>query len=809
MRLIWSWLQEFVEFEGTPEDLARALTLNGIEVGSVARVGGEFDSVRVGEILEVRPHPKADKLKLCRVSLGDGERTIVCGAPNVAGGLRVPVVLPGGALPDGRRIEAAPIRGKVSQGMICSAAELGFEDASGGVWVLEPETKVGAALAEAAGLSDYVLEAEVTPNRGDCLSVLGLAREVAACRKVPLHPRKPRVPEQGGPVRGATSVSVECPDLCPRYTARVVQDVTVGPSPIRMQWRLRTAGVRPINNVVDATNYVLLERGQPLHAFDMDKLRQRRIVVRKWAAGDGAFTTLDGVERVPPEGACMICDGAGPVAVGGVMGGLESEVGPGTRAVLLESACFEPKSIRRTARALGLSTEASYRFERGVDPAGVPLALDRAAELIRLAAGGRVARGMVDVYPAPGEKHKVILRTPQIKRVLGKEIPIREVSEILLSLGMEVAATEAHANISIRIPTHRPDLTREVDIIEEVARIYGYERFPSTLPPWGTAPSASSSEWEFLGRVRTLLCGAGFLEAVNLSFASAEDLSHPAGPQGRVEALALRNPLSREGAHLRVSLWPGLVRNAASNMNRGVLDVRLFEVGRVFHPRPPSASEPLPIEEVRVAAVLSENPGRGLWAEGGRKRDFFDIKGVLETLLASLGIAGARSEPGCGHPFHPVRSAAVWLPGPSPGGEKKLGEVGEIHPDVQLALDMPQPVTLFEVSADLLRAAAPRAPVFRPLPRFPATTRDLAVVVGLDVRVESLQRLILEAGAPLIQGAILFDIHTGDPVPEGQKSVAFALVYRSEDRTLSGEEVNEAHQAIVSRLSQAYGARLR
>ncbi|MDP6620454.1 MAG: phenylalanine--tRNA ligase subunit beta, partial [Nitrospinota bacterium] len=376
------------------------------------------------------------------------------------------MIPPGSPLPDGRTIEAVRIRGEDSEGMICSAAELGFGDATDGIWVLDADCEVGAPLSEAAGLSDTVFEVEVTPNRGDCLSVLGIAREVACYQGTPLHPPEPRVLEHGGPVKGFVTVSVDCPDLCPRYTARVVRDVKVGPSPIWMQWRLQTAGVRPINNVVDVTNYVLLERGQPLHAFDLEKIREGEIVVRTHTAEDeSTFTTLDETERTPPEGACMICDGVGPVAVGGVIGGLNSEVGPGTTAILLESALFQPQSIRRTARVMGLATEASFRFERGVNPEGVPQALDRAGELIRRVTGGEVARGMADVSrSALLEEKMVILRTGQLERVLGMDIPIREVSDILLSLGMEVTAAESKENMSILIPAHRLDLSREIDI---------------------------------------------------------------------------------------------------------------------------------------------------------------------------------------------------------------------------------------------------------------------------------------------------------------------------------------------------------
>jgi phenylalanyl-tRNA synthetase beta chain len=810
LRVICSWLKEFVEYEGTPEELARVLTMNGIETVNVERVGGEFEPVLVGEILDVQPHPGADKLNLCRVSTGGGDRRIVCGAPNVAVGQRVPVIPPGARLPDGRTIEAARIRGEDSEGMICSAAELGFADATDGIWVLDTDCEVGAPLSEAVGFSDTVLEVEVTPNRGDCLSVLGIAREVACYQRTPLHPPKPRVLEHGGPVKGFVNVSVDCPDLCPRYTARVVQKIKIGPSPVWMQWRLQTAGIRPINNVVDVTNYVMLERGQPLHAFDLEKIRGGEIVVRAQTAEDeSTFTTLDKTRRTPPEGACMICDGAGPVAIGGVIGGLDSEVGPGTSAVLLESALFQPRSVRRTARVMGLATEASFRFERGVNPVGVPQALDRAAELIRRGTGGEVARGMADVsQSALLEKKMVTLRTGQLKRVLGMDIPIREVSDILLALGMEVTAAESKENMSIRIPDHRLDLSREIDIIEEVARIYGYDRFPTILPLGGNARLGLASEWDFLNRVRTVLCGAGLLEAINLSFVPAlkdngtED-SYDGGP-----SLALLNPLSREGAMLRSCLWPALLRNTAANRNHSVGEIRLFEVGHVFRPGS-SPSDSLPDESLHIAGVLSQASERSVWTESGRKRDFYDIKGVVEHLLSAFGVEHARFKPGCGYPYHPSRSATVWLRQASSNEEEMWGELGEIHPDAQRAFDLPQPAMIFEVSSNPLQRAMADTPRFRSLASFPPTGRDLAVVIPAEVMVDSIQRAILEEGAPLAQEAVVFDVHVGDPVPKGRKSVAFALVYRSAERTLTGEEVNEVHARIVSRLSREFQAQLR
>ena len=826
MRVIWSWLKEFVDYEGSPEELTQGLTMSGVEAGSVERVGVEFEPIRVGEILEISPHPQADKLQVCTVSTGDEMKKIVCGAPNVARGQRVAVVPPDTMLPSRKRIEATEIRGVLSEGMICSAGELGFQDAQDGIWVLDETCEVGAPLSEAAGLSDYVFEVEVTPNRGDCLSILGIAREVASLQRIPLHPSKPRVLEHGTPVQELLEVAVETPALCPRYTARVIQGVEMGVSPLWMQWRLHHSGIRPINNVVDATNYVMHERGQPLHAFDLEKIRGGRIVVREWTGGAGeSFWTLDNEERVPPESACMICDREGPVAIGGVMGGMNSEVDLKSTSIVLESAYFQPESVRRTARALGISTEASYRFERGVNPEGTPLALDRVAELIRRMAGGRTARGFADVCQTDLlEKRNIILRTPQIKRVLGMDLSIREVSEILLCLGLEATPIREQDHIAIQVPLHRPDLTREIDVIEEVARIHGYDRFPATLPSSGEIHFGPPSEWELLCRVGEVLSGAGLVEAVNLSFVSDRELSAQDPPEhdspeekptdlsggdANGGTVRLLNPMSQGAALLRPRLWPGLLKNAAANLNHNVQDVQIYEAGRVFLPRPESPSDPLPIEPLHIAALLNQGSERKTWTHKDQGRDFYDIKGILEHLFDSFGIKDVSFTPGSGRPFHPARSGTVWCKWGELKQEERVGEVGEIHPDILRSLDIAQPVFLFEIKADPLEDAMRRSPRFQPLPKFPASSRDLAVVVPQEVTMQELRRTILDAGSPLVRSAEAFDVHTGENIPAGNKSIAFALEYRSDERTLTGEEVAEVHDRIVAKLAGDFQAELR
>lgn len=818
MRVIWSWLKEFVDFEGSPEELTQVLTMNGIESGNVERVGKELEPILIGEILQISPHPRSDKLQVCSVFNGLEKKTVVCGAPNIASGQRVPVIPPGTLLPSGKTIDTTEIQGVLSEGMICSASELGFQDEQDGIWILDENYKVGMSLSQAASLYDYVFDVEVTPNRGDCLSILGIAREVACNKKIPFFPAKTRVSEQGDPLKDIIRISVETPSLCPRYTARVIQDVEVGISPILVQWRLHHSGIRPINSVVDATNYVMLERGQPLHAFDLEKIKNDEIIVRGWTGdADETFRTLDNVERSPVKGACMICDGAGPIAIGGIMGGMDSEVDFESTSILIESAHFQPESVRSTARSLGLSTEASYRFERGVNPGGTLTALDHVAKLIQQTAGGRAAQGFVDIHQTSLLKNQNIsLRIPQIERILGLNISIGDISEILTSLDLEVEPpVQGQEQVSVQIPLHRPDLTREIDIIEEVARIYGYDRLPTTLPPFGEIRFTTPSEWDLLCRVNEVLSGAGLVETVNLSF--VPDHGTPVGQVTDVtsaettrETIQLLNPISQEATLLRPNLWPGLLKNAATNSNHNVQDIQIYEAGRVFLPRPSvTSSDCQPIEPLHIAALMNRGNSRSLWAHKNQGRDFFDIKGMLEHLCNSFGIVDITFRLGSIGPFHPTRSAMVYYKSEDMNREEKIGEVGEIHPDLLRFFDITQPIYLFEIRAEPLRDAMRRAPRFHPLPKFPATSRDLAIIVRQEVSMENLRCVILETGFPLIRSVEAFDVHTGDNISEGSKSIAFALEYRSEEKTLTGEEVSEVHDQIITKLADVYQAELR
>ncbi|MDA1000195.1 MAG: phenylalanine--tRNA ligase subunit beta, partial [bacterium] len=642
MRVSLDWIADFVEIDpkapGLAGQLAERLTMAGLEVEGLDQPGERLKGFVVGEVLTAEAHPGADRLKLCRVHDGLRERRVVCGAPNVAAGQRIVLARPGVRLPDGQQIKEAKIRGETSEGMICSARELEIGEDHGGILVLEGAPPVGSSAAAALGLDTSVFEIGITPNRADCLSVLGVAREAAAILGRPL-----RIPELAVAEEGADSAEKLCAveirdaDKCPRYIARVIRGVKIGPSPAWMQQRLKIAGMRPINNVVDVTNYVMFSLGQPLHAFDMGLLAEGRIVVRTWEPVDGPFSTLDGQERKMDVGDLMICDARRPVAIGGVMGGLNSEVGDGTRNILLESAYFAPATIRRTRRRLGLNSEASYRFERGVDPGGTRRAADWAIELIRQTAGGEVAPGVVDAYPKPVRPARVRLRTRRIAALLGEKVGKREIRKELEALGMKLEAAGKDEYV-VEVPTFRPDIEREIDLIEEVARQKGYDQFAATLPPTTRPPAPPSPRRELEEKGREAMVAAGFDEAINYSFVSGAALERLG--LGGADVVPLRNPLSAEMDVMRTTLLAGLLGNAALNLNRGLDEVLLFEIGQTFHK---GGGGPLPREEARLAAILTETFPPALWPAGAVPGGetlllpaLFDLKGALEYLAEAL-----------------------------------------------------------------------------------------------------------------------------------------------------------------------------
>jgi phenylalanyl-tRNA synthetase beta chain len=800
MKIPIRWLREFVDTDATPEQMAARLTMAGIEVAGLTPVVTGLVGVVVGEITAAAPHAAGGPLTVCQVSTGRERFAVVCGAPNVRAGARAAFAPPGAVLPGGRRIEAATIKGAVSQGMLCSEAELGIGEDGSTILLVGGEVAAGADLVEHLGLDDVVLEVEVTPNRPDCLSVFGIAREVAALTRGRLRPPATTVAEHDPHADTLASVTIADPDLCRRFTARAITGVRVQPSPAWLAQRLRAVGLRPINNVVDITNYVMWELGHPLHAFDHARLIGHRIVVRRARSGE-RLVTLDGQTRALAEAMLVIADAERAVGVAGVMGGANTEVSAATGTVLLEAAWFNPGSIRRTARALGLATEASYRFERGADIDGIPDVQARAAALIAELAGGRVARGLLDVYPSPRPRPEVLLRLDRIRRVIGACPPKPVVGEILQGLGFP--ARERDGGFAVAVPSFRRDVSMEDDLVEEVARVWGYGEIPSTLPSGTLTLTRRPRPVVAQDAVREALTAAGFHEAVNISLIDPASLSHLGMAPDDPRVVALQNPLAADRSVLRPALLGGLLEALQTNVRRQNPDVRLFEVGRVFESQ---GAGKLALEETRIAIALTGLRAPRAWFSGKARADVFDAKGAVEVVVEALGrgeVDVGSLEP-TGAPYlEEGRGTSVVVDG-SP-----VGVLGELHPAVQRAFDLPAAVFYAELSLDRLEALPARPVVHRPLPRFPAVQRDLAVVLPSQVPAAEVGRAIRALSNPSLKRVTLFDVYTGEQVGAGRKSLAYSLLYQADDRTLTDAEVNAMHREVVERLREELGAEVR
>ncbi|MEE8504307.1 MAG: phenylalanine--tRNA ligase subunit beta [candidate division NC10 bacterium] len=797
MKVSFNWLQEFVKIALTPVELAQRLTMAGLEVEGVEEIRPAFKKVVVGRITAM--HPVGEGLSLCRVDVGRSVVPILSGAQNVAVGVHVPVVLAGGSLLDGRRIEEVLIQGERSVGMLCSEKELGLGEDRTGILVLDEEAVPGVGLSDALKLHDHILEIAITPNRADCLSHYGIAREVAALTGATVRLKAGRLREGKTPVRGVTSVTVEATDLCPQYAARVIQGVRIGPSPFWLRRRLSLSGLRPINNVVDATNYVLLEVGQPLHAFDHARLDGGRIVVRRARKGE-RMVTLDGLERTLHPEMLVIADAARPVAVAGVMGGAATEVTDETQGLFLESALFQAGSVRRTAKALGLNTESSYRFERGVDPGGVVRALDRVTRLIVELAGGRVVRGRIDRHVRRPKPAPLSLRGERVGQILGTPIRQAEIARLLTRIQCRVRHRGTKA-LAVLAPSHRLDLTREIDLVEEVARLRGIDQIPTTLPVSQVRPTGVTPFWGIERQIRRLFTAWGFQETVNFSFTREDLFDKLRLPTGdfRRRVVRLRNPLGGE-AVLRTFLLPSLLENLALNESWGSRDVKLFEIARVFRPQPEAAG-PL---EGRVAGILAAgNRFSPWWGSSGGGVDFYDLKGVLEALEGIVGLSVALRA-GAEIPYlHPGRQAEVLL------GRHVMGWVGELHPEVAQTFDLKTSAVAMEIDVDLLDRHRKPAATYSPLPKYPAVFRDMAVVVQEKMPAAEVEAAIRRTGGALVETVDLFDVYRGEPIPDGKKSLAFSIQYRSGDRTLTDEEVSTVHERIVQTLERNLGGILR
>lgn len=796
MKVLLSWLRELVPIELETAALCERLSLGGLVVDTVEALGADIREVIVAEILSTAPHPNAERLTVCQVRTGSGPTaSVVCGARNMQAGDRVAYAPPGTTLPDGRRIEAAAIRGVDSAGMLCSESELGLGAGHDGILILDADAPLGTRLAAHLGIEDTLLDIDVTPNRGDCLSVLGIAREVAALTGQALPRTRLSVREKGEAAIEAIGVRIDDPLGCPRYAARLIRGVSVRPSPAWVRRRLEAVGLRAINNVVDVTNLVMIERGQPLHAFDYATLDRREVVVRR-AGATGMLRTLDGVERRLAPDDLLITTGETPIALAGVMGGADTEVTDGTTTVLLESASFDPASIRRTARRTELRSEASFRFERGVDIEGVIPALDRAAALLKQLAGGDAAPGVVEAYPTPFRPSAIHLRPKRVEEILGAAVGRTEMGSALKGLGATVGSAPQGA-LLVTPPSFRRDLTREIDLIEEVARVLGYGRFEGAMPSAPLVRGELPERLRVERELKRVLVASGFFEAVTLSFAAGDTNRRFPGLDVPGEPVAVANPINRDEPEMRRSLIPGLLATWRVNRNQGARGLAAFTIGRVYWQLDG------PREAWRLSGLLAGDlPRRGLG--GTRAATFGDAKGMVELLLERLHVSERVTfEPYGEGPYHPGKTARLVCEGTT------VGAVGALHPEVAAAEDIAEPCWGFELDTEKLLPYCPQQFVFAGLPRFPATVRDVAVVVDEGFASERVVQFVRQWQPELIEDVALFDTYAGAPIPAGQKSLAFTITYRAADRTLTDDEVNGLQSELRDALPRALGVALR
>jgi phenylalanyl-tRNA synthetase beta chain len=792
MRVPRAWLRELVDVDVPTDELAATLSHAGVAVDKVERFADGVGGVYVGKVVEVGNVPESTKLCIAQVDVGPkGVVQVLAGAKNFAAGDKVPVALPGARVttldePVGKR---TMVKKYESNGMLCSARELGVSDDHGGIAVLPADWDIGADVAALLGLDDDIVEFEIYPNRPDCMSVLGVAREVALLYGATLKYPDATVVESDRSASAITSVTIEDQQACPRYLARVIEGVRFGPSPLLVQARLSACGFRPLGNLVDATNYVLLLTGQPLHAFDLDRLAEGRIVVRKARAGE-KMTTLDDTPRDLTTNDLVIADATDAQAVAGVMGGATSEVGPETSRVLLESAYFDALTVSRTARRMHMHTEASSRFERGTDPEQVPTAAAIAAECIRRWAGGDVAAGAVDAGRAP-ERRRIVLRPERIETILGIDVPEADVERYFVGLGLEVSG-----RFDTVVPSWRPDLEREIDLIEEVARLYGYEKIPARQHV-GIGGGRTIAQ-QLRERVRDTLTGAGATEVTLSTFIADDDLAAFGydGPLVRPS-----NPMTVDQRQLRPTLIAGLLRAAARNLDHGVGSVRIFEFGKIFTGWADDA--PLPDESEHVAILLAGTAGAAGWHSDERAFDVFDVKGMLEAVLDEVGVTGWSIEPGLPMPFHPGRSGRIVIDG------TYLGRFGEIRPTVARGFGIEGPVVVGGFVLEPLFERAPTTLRLQALPTQPPVVRDISVAAADTVTVAELDATIHGAAGPFLERVLLIDEYRGEQVGDGRRSLTFRLWFRAPDRTLTAAEADEARQAVVAALREAHGTDIR
>jgi len=804
MKISLKWLKDYIDIKLASKELAEKLTMAGLEVRGIETVGDSWDNVVIGEVIALNPHPNADRLRLATVDLGTGQVTTVCGAPNISVGQRVTFARLGACLMDPHTgkaavLKPAKIRGVASEGMVCSEKELGISENHEGILVLPPEAPIGVAAS--AYLGDVVLDLDITPNRPDCLSVLGIAREIAALTGESLRLPQVDYKEAGKSIDSLASVEVVNPDLCPRYCAGLVTGIKIGPSPDWLQRRLNSCGMRPINNVVDVTNYVMLEYGQPLHAFDYDKLKGRQIVVRRAGAGE-TITTLDGSRRTLNPDILVIADKEGAVAVAGIMGGLDSEVTDRTDVILLESANFNQAAIRRGCSHLQFQSEASIRFDKGLSSELPLIPLKRATQLFLEVAGGRAAKGIIDVYPGKSEARLISLTARELKRLSGLKLNIDEITAVLKLLGFECQEGASGSQIVVSAPYWRSDIRCPADLVEEVARVVGYDKVPmtrlsSSLPAQKSKLSLEARQSELKDTLRNILTGLGFQEILTYSLVSLEKLQK-VWPElePKIPPLKVANPMTREQEYLRTSLRAGLLAALAHNQKFEQAGIRLFEIGKVFLPQ----GKDLPEEREMLCALLSGTGTELSWQTDGESLDFFDAKGVVESFLNQLGLK-ASFEHSEDEGLYPGRGADVIVE------DDKVGIVGDAHPRVVQAFELSNTVSLIEIDLDRLLSKIAMTRGYQSIPRFPSVSRDIALVIDEQVTYRRAKEII--ESFPLVTKITLFDLYRGEQIAEGKKSFAIRIVYQSPSRTLTDREVDQTQKQMLGKLADELGATLR
>ena len=792
MNVTYNWLKEYVDFDLTPDQLADMLTMLGLEVEGMQKLGEGMDDVVVAVVEEKRQHPNADKLSLCKVNCGSESLDIVCGAQNFSAGDTVALARIGAVLPGDFKIKRSKIRGEESFGMLCSEKELGLADESAGIMVLPAGMPLGQPVFQALGLKDTLYEIGLTPNRADCLSMIGIAREIAAKLGIPIVEPNASPAETNEQTSCHIEVVIEDPDLCPRYSARYLRGCRIGVSPDWLVKRLSAVGIRSINNVVDVTNLVMMELGQPLHAFDYSLIQGHRIVVRR--AGEGEeFATLDGQQRLLKSTDLVICDGERPVALAGVMGGQNSEISPETTTVLLESAAFNPVAIRATSKRLGLHTESSHRFERGVDVNGTVRALNRAAQLIAELSGGDVARDVVDVYPGIQEPKLIRLCPEKANALIGIALSKEEMRAILDNLTFITHEAE-DGNLDVVVPSYRVDIEREIDLVEEIARLNGFDKIPAKLPVAAVSSERQAPHQRIERVVRDALVAHGMREIINYSFTSADaadklllDVDDP-----RRATISLSNPLIEEHAVMRTSLVPGVLETVARNGNFRCKDLRLFEMRRVYLSR---VNEEMPYEPLFIVGALTGSRERETWCHGRGDVDFYDVKGIIEDLAEYLHISSLIWVADTCEPYyHPGKSCNIMI------GRDKIGSLGEIHPTVQETFGIEKPVFCFELDFEkLVRYAKSKVGIAVPS-RFPDSYRDIALLASDEVSAEQIVDCINGVKAREVESIDIFDVYRGTGIPEGFKSIAVRIRYQSFERTLLDDEITALHSKITTAL---------